>query len=168
LLLASIAALVATSFEAHAAPVARASAATGHELATAGDAELGARKRVRVRRGNNAAGLAMMGMMVGTIGAVVAAQQRRDYYDSYDRRAYGYYGYQQPYAYPAQVYQPNVYRQRRVYNQPQVYNRQPQVYRQQRTINPNVPNQQWHDRLQRVDPQNPNSANPTGVPRIGW
>jgi hypothetical protein len=148
LLLASIAALVMTTFEAQAAPVARSSSFAGQELASAADAEIGARKRSRARR-NNAAGLAMMGMMMGTVGAVIAAQQRREAYEAsyYGRRTYGYYP------------QPHVYHHPRAYRQPRVYH-QPRVYR---NANP-----QWHDRLQRIDPQNPNSANPTGVPRIGW
>ena len=51
------------------------------------------RRRRYSRRGNNAAGLAMFGMMIGTIGAIAAQQQRNDYYDSYNN-AYGpgYYG----------------------------------------------------------------------------
>ena len=86
LLLASIAAMVVTAFDAHAAPLARASAATGEQLAAADGAEFGSRKRYRARRGN-AAGLAMMGMVAGTVGAVIAADQQRRAY----RRAQYYY-----------------------------------------------------------------------------
>lgn len=95
-----VAALAVTTFDAQAAPLARASTATGHELAAAGDQDFGSRRRGRARRGN-AAGLAMMGMMVGTIGAVIAAQQRREAYEAaYNRRVYGGYGYYpQPYVY---------------------------------------------------------------------
>lgn len=46
-------------------------------------------RRRRHYRGGNAAGLAMMGMMIGTIGAI-AAQQRRDDYYYYGP---GYYDY---------------------------------------------------------------------------
>lgn len=59
--------------------------------AGAGDATDFSAKRYRrgnrVYRNNNAAGLAFMGLALGTIGAVVANQQRRDYY----RQNY-YYG----------------------------------------------------------------------------
>ncbi|MBN8969864.1 MAG: hypothetical protein J0G95_15625 [Rhizobiales bacterium] len=52
------------------------------------------RKRGRhVYRNNNAAGLAFMGLALGTVGAVIAEQRRRDYYR--DRYYYGgpaYYG----------------------------------------------------------------------------
>jgi hypothetical protein len=150
LLLASIAALVATTFEAHAAPVARSSMANGEQLAVADGTDFGSRKRYRARR-NNAAGLAMMGMVAGTIGAVVAAEQRRDAY----RRAQYYdpYGYGGgPYAYRA----PRVYHQPHVYHQPRYHPR----------FDPSF--SAWHDRLQRIDPQNPNQTLPTGVPRIGW
>jgi hypothetical protein len=92
-LLASIAALIVTTFEVQAAPVAR-SQAPSPELAAADQTDFGARRRAR-RGGGNAAGLAMMGMMVGTIGAVIANQQRREAYErSY--AGYGYYGHPQP------------------------------------------------------------------------
>lgn len=45
--------------------------------------------RRRYYRGGNAAGLAMMGMMIGTIGAIAAQQRRHDYY----YYGPGYYGY---------------------------------------------------------------------------
>jgi hypothetical protein len=54
--------------------------------------------RRRHYRGGNAAGLALMGMMIGTIGAIAAQQQRDDYYyygpDYYGPSYYGpgYYG----------------------------------------------------------------------------
>lgn len=38
-----------------------------------------ARRRRHIRRGNNAAGLAFMGMAIGTIGAIAAHQRRNDY-----------------------------------------------------------------------------------------
>jgi hypothetical protein len=113
LLLASIAALVVTSFDAHAAPAAAQPAgATGQQLAPAGSAEFGARKRWHSSRGN-AAGLAMMGMMIGAVGGIIAAQQRREAYEAaYARQVYPAYGggyayghpqpyvHHQPYAYP--------------------------------------------------------------------
>jgi hypothetical protein len=160
LLLASIAALVVTTFDAHAAPVAQSQAPVGLQQASADDgAELGARKRTRARRGNSAAGLAMMGMMVGTVGAVIAAQQQRDSYRRvYDDYPPGYgprrHYYRDPYA-----------RDPYAYDAPRGYQQRPRVYPQQRSY---VPNSNAHDRLQRIDPQNPNAANPTGVPRIGW
>ena len=52
--------------------------------------------RRRYRGGNAAAGAAVMGMFIGTMGAIIAEQQRRDYYESYGPRYYGYgpgYGY---------------------------------------------------------------------------
>src|SRR3954453_6894778 len=50
--------------------------------ATAGDVtDLSARRRYsRVYRGNPAAGLAIMGAMIGTIGAIAAHQHDEDYY----------------------------------------------------------------------------------------
>jgi hypothetical protein len=47
-----------------------------------------ARRRRHYRGGGNAAGLAFMGLAIGTIGAIAAQQQREDYYNRY-----GYYGY---------------------------------------------------------------------------
>lgn len=127
LLLASIAALVMTSFEAQAVPFARGS--SGQQLVLADAVEFGARKRTRARRGDAAAGAAMMGMMIGAVGGVIAAQQRREAYENYNRRAYGYrygYGYQRPYV------------------------RRPGAYR---NYNPN-----WYHRYQR-DPPNSNTTN---------
>lgn len=60
-----------------------------------GATDLSARRR-HYRRGN-AAGLAIMGMMIGTMGAAIAAQQRRDAY-------YDYYGYGPGYYGPPPVY----------------------------------------------------------------
>ena len=102
-------ALIVTSFGAHAAPLASSSTAAGARpgpaLQLAADTtEFGARKRHRAYRGNSAAGLAMMGVMIGTIGAAVAAERRRDayersYYAPYGH-GYGYgYGHAQPYGY---------------------------------------------------------------------
>ena len=153
LLLASIAALVVTSFDAHAAPAAAQSAAApGEQLAPAGGAEFGARKRTRVRRGNNAAGLAMMGMMIGAVGGVIAAQQRREAYEA--RRAYPAYG--GGYAYRQQPY---VHHQPQVYHQPQGY-RQPHAYRQ------TSPNAYDDPVINRLNQQS--GAINYGPPRIGW
>lgn len=82
-------------------------------VATASEAtDISARRRVARRgyRGNNAAGMAFMGLALGTMGAVIAEQRRRDYYREnyyyggnpyYGQRYYGvrpyygggYYGY---------------------------------------------------------------------------
>jgi hypothetical protein len=51
-----------------------------------------ARRRRYARRGNNAAGLAFMGMAIGTIGAIAAQQRRNDYYNNGYGYAPGYYG----------------------------------------------------------------------------
>lgn len=97
LMLVSVAALVVTSFAANAAPVASSqaplSAPGATQLVATDNTELGARKRYRVRRGNSAAGVAMMGMMIGTIGAVVAAERRRDAYERSYYAPHGYYGH---------------------------------------------------------------------------
>jgi len=95
---ASIGALVLTMAE---PPTAAASSAgpisTGVSATTpsGGDTDFSARRRRHYRRGN-AAGLAIMGAMIGTIGGAIAAQQRRvEYYDYYGPRYYrpGYYRY---------------------------------------------------------------------------
>jgi hypothetical protein len=94
---ASIAGLVLTMVE---PPMAAASSAapisTGVSATTpsGGDTDFSARRRRHYRRGD-AAGLAIMGAMIGTIGGAIAAQRRRDeYYDYYGPRYYrpGYYG----------------------------------------------------------------------------
>ena len=149
-LLASIAALVVTTFDAHAAPVARASAATGVEQASADGTDFSARRRWR--RGGNAAGLAMMGMMVGVIGGAIAAQHRRDSYE----RAYAtpyYGGYSQHYGgYPQGQsygnYQPRGY-----------YQPQPQ-YRGARDVN-------GYTAQDHLLNQQSGAIN-YGPPRIGW
>lgn len=54
-----------------------------------------ARRRYARRgyRNNNAAGLAFMGLALGTVGAIVAEQRRRDYYrDNYYYGGNPYYG----------------------------------------------------------------------------
>ncbi len=57
--------------------------------------DFSARRKVARRhyRNNNAAGLAFMGMALGTVGAIVAEQRRRDYYrDNYYYGGNPYYG----------------------------------------------------------------------------
>jgi hypothetical protein len=66
-----------------------------------GATDISARRR-HYRRGD-AAGLAFMGMMIGTVGAAIAAQQRRDAYYDYDGYGPGYY------APPPVYYGPPVY-----------------------------------------------------------
>ncbi len=101
--LATAAALVLTvavpPLSAQAEPLAAAPAAktTSVEPANASEAtDFSSRARRRaVRRGynNNAAGLAFMGMALGTMGAIVAEQRRRDYYrDNYYYGGGPYYG----------------------------------------------------------------------------
>ena len=53
-----------------------------------------ARRHRHYRRGGNAAGLAFMGMAIGTIAAIAAQQRREEYYDRYGYSGYGpgYYG----------------------------------------------------------------------------
>jgi hypothetical protein len=60
-----------------------------------GDAtDFSSARRRHYRRGNNAAGLAFMGLAIGTIGAIAAQQRREEYYDRYGDYGYGpgYYG----------------------------------------------------------------------------
>lgn len=80
------------------APAAKASvaglpSASGLEL-TDVSARAKTRKRARhVYRNNNAAGLAFMGLALGTVGAAIAEQRRRDYYrDQYYYGGPAYYG----------------------------------------------------------------------------
>jgi hypothetical protein len=121
-------ALIATPMGAQAAPLATSSPAGKSELASSHDTEFSARKRYR-RGGGNAAGLAMMGMMIGTIGSMIAAQRRRDAYDEAYNRAYAAqypYGYAQPQPY-VHHHHPHVYHQPQAYYQPRIYH-QPQVH----------------------------------------
>ena len=71
---------------------------------SSGSTDFSARRRYY--RGGNAAGLAAMGLMMGTVGAIIAEQQRQDYYNSY---GYGYYGYGPP-VYYRPYYGPRYYR----------------------------------------------------------
>ena len=128
LLVASLAVLAST-FAAEAAPIVASSSGGKSQLVAAADStDFSSRRRYRRGRGN-AAGLAMMGMMIGTIGAMVAAQRRRDDYDAAYNRAYASqypYGYAQPQPYV--YHQPHVhYHQPQVYHQPHVQHFQPHV-----------------------------------------
>ncbi|CAN5361587.1 hypothetical protein BH10PSE11_BH10PSE11_30000 [soil metagenome] len=99
--LATAAALVLTMAvppvaQAHpvAVPAAKAASAEPANASEATDFSSRARRRV-VRRGyrNNAAGMAFMGLALGTVGAVIAEQRRRDYYrDNYNYGGGPYYG----------------------------------------------------------------------------
>ena len=98
---AVIAGLVVTMAEppmAAAASIAPAGKGMSAAVPSSGPTDISARRR-HYHRGGNAAGLAIMGMMIGTMGAAIAAQQRRDAY-------YDYYGYYGP---PPAYYGPPVY-----------------------------------------------------------
>ena len=93
--LAAIAVLVLTTAEpplaiaGQAAPAAKGVSAT---MASSDATDFSSvRRRRYYRGGGSAAGLAFMGMAIGTIGAIAAQQQRNDYYNSYGY-APGYYG----------------------------------------------------------------------------
>jgi hypothetical protein len=93
-MLASIAALVLTmaepplAFAGQTAPASNGVSATPISDATDFSA---ARRRRHYSRRNNAAGLAFMGLAIGTIGAIAAQQRRDDYYNNgYYNNGYGY------------------------------------------------------------------------------
>jgi hypothetical protein len=90
-LLASLAALVLTladpPFASAGQPAAKGVSASASSDATDFSA---AKRRRTVRRGGNAAGLAFMGMAIGTIAGIAAQQQRQDYYNNYYNNGYGY------------------------------------------------------------------------------
>jgi hypothetical protein len=78
------------------------------------------KKRRRGGRGvNPAIPLAAFGAIIGTIGAVAAANRQREVY--YGPGPYHYYHQPQYVAPPAYYHQPHVYHQPRVYHQPQPY-----------------------------------------------
>lgn len=82
---------------AQARPAAPATKAISAGPEAASDATDFSARRRAVRRGyrggGNAAGLAFMGMALGTVGAIVAEQRRRDYYrDNYYYGGNPYYG----------------------------------------------------------------------------
>ena len=92
--LAAIAVLVLTTAEpplAIAGQVAPASKGVSATMASSDATDFSSVRRRRYYRGGSAAGLAFMGMAIGTIGAIAAQQQRNDYYNSYGY-APGYYG----------------------------------------------------------------------------
>jgi hypothetical protein len=83
--------------------------------------------RKRRHRGNPAVPLAAFGAIVGTIGAIAAENQRREYYERpyYGPRAYGYYDGPAygSYGPPAYQYAPPAYHSRPVYQQRDYYGR---------------------------------------------
>jgi hypothetical protein len=92
--MATIAVLVVTMSEpplAIAGPAAPASKGVSATTASSDATDFSSVRRRRYYRGGSAAGLAFMGMAIGTIGAIAAQQQRYDYYNSYGY-APGYYG----------------------------------------------------------------------------
>jgi hypothetical protein len=93
--MATIAALAVTMTEpplAIAGPAAPASKGVSATTAKSDATDFSsARRRRYYRGGGSAAGLAFMGMAIGTIGAIAAQQQREDYYNSYGYGP-GYYG----------------------------------------------------------------------------
>jgi hypothetical protein len=101
--LTSLAALVLTMAEPQLAAAGQlAPSAKGVTVTASSDAtdfSSAARRRRTVRRGGgNAAGLAFMGMAIGTIAGIAAQQQRQDDYNNYYNNGYGngyapgYYG----------------------------------------------------------------------------
>lgn len=91
--LATVAVLVVTTSgppPAIAGPADPASKGISATTASGDATDFSARRRY-YRRGGNAAGLAFMGMAIGTIGAIAAQQQRNDYYNNYGYGP-GYYG----------------------------------------------------------------------------
>ena len=114
IVLASIAAMVLTMTEpplAIAAPAAKSGATTASSDATDFSA---ARRRRHYRGGGNAAGLAFMGLAIGTIGAIAAQQRRDDYYNN---------GYNQGYYNNGYGYSPRLLRRRRTVLWPPVLRR---------------------------------------------
>ena len=92
--MATIAVLVVTMSEpplAIAGSVAPASKGVSATTASSDATDFSSVRR-RYYRGGSAAGLAFMGMAIGTIGAIAAQQQRNDYYNSYGYYGPGYYG----------------------------------------------------------------------------
>ncbi len=80
------------------APASKAALAGVPSAASFDLTDVSSRARTRSRgrhvyRNNNAAGLAFMGLALGTVGAVIAEQRRRDYYrDQYYYGGPAYYG----------------------------------------------------------------------------
>jgi hypothetical protein len=87
--------------------IARASGPAFKQATSASDTtDVSARRRYRHYRGNPAAGLAIMGAMIGTFGAIAARQHDDDYYAG---PGY-YYGPPPVYYAPRPYYGPRVYR----------------------------------------------------------
>jgi hypothetical protein len=108
--MATIAALAFTVIEPSVA-VARASGQALKQATASDTTDFSARRRYRHYRGGNpAAGLAIMGAMIGTMGAIAAHQHDDDYY--YGPGYYAGPGYYSP---PPVYYAPRPYYGRRVY-----------------------------------------------------
>jgi hypothetical protein len=110
--LASVAAMALAAMEPSVAMAGGATPATGLSAnhGTSGNTDISAARRRHYGRGGGAAAMAAFAGIVGTIGGIAAAQERRDYYDSgpayygggpayygggpayYGAPAYGYYG----------------------------------------------------------------------------
>jgi hypothetical protein len=105
-ILATITALALTTSELPVKAASASHASQGISARASGDAtDFSAARRHRYyRRGGSAAGLAFMGLAIGTIAGAVAAQQRRDYYYSH-----GYYGGPGYYYAPGYSYGPGYY-----------------------------------------------------------
>ncbi|WP_295848132.1 hypothetical protein [Tardiphaga sp.] len=88
--LAAVAALTLTSFAPTAVLAAPAARGVSADHGSGTVTEFSSARRRHHRGNGNAAGLAAFGAIVGTIGAIAASQNRRDYYDQGPR--YGYYG----------------------------------------------------------------------------
>jgi MFS family permease len=97
--LATIAALALTTSELPllAAPASHAAAGISTGVSK-GVTDFSARRHRYYRRGGSAAGLAFMGLAIGTIAGAIAAEQRRDYYYNHGY----YYG-------PGPYYDPGYY-----------------------------------------------------------
>jgi hypothetical protein len=104
IILATIGALLLTQAPLSAIPAAQASEGLSALPARGDVTDFSARRRQYYRHRGNAAGLAFMGFAIGTIAGAIAAEQRRDYYESYGC-CYGpgyyyggpyYYGYYGP------------------------------------------------------------------------
>jgi len=116
---ATVTALALTSFDLRPAAAAPAGAPA---IAKQNSDEFSSQRRRRGRGVHPAVPLAAFGAIIGTIGAVAAANSRRDYYERrtyapgyYDEPAYGYYGGGPGYGYAA----PHAYH----YQQAPVYQR---------------------------------------------
>jgi hypothetical protein len=93
------------------AAVAGASNPVVKQVSTSGElTDFSARRRARRHyRGNPAAGLAIMGAMIGTIGAIAAHQHDDDYYYGPGYYGPGYYGPPPVYYAPRPYYGPHPY-----------------------------------------------------------